>query len=267
MAIFPLHIGVHQTTDVTFETGYQDILDEATTQTYTLPSASQQIKQNALYKALSDAGILAKLDLLYIWATDGDSDYSLINWINPTGTKATAVNSPTFTANQGWEGDGTSAYIETGVTISTGLTNQTLNDASIGVWKFTYTVSGTGERLIGNSVNQTSYQLLDLDNDPHRLNIDTSVLSATFDGTRTGFLGLNKPASGHNEAYYNGSEENDTTGMTNLGSELAGSVRFLTRGTASYSASELSMGFAGANMTGTEWSNFYSAMNTYIGSL
>ena len=90
---------------------YQAILDYATTQGYTLPSASQQALQNQLVVDLKDGGIWSKLDTFAVFATDGDSDFALIDWKRVTDY--TAVNSHTFTTNEGFEGNGTSAYIDT----------------------------------------------------------------------------------------------------------------------------------------------------------
>jgi hypothetical protein len=74
---------------------YQAVLDYATTQGYTLPSAGQQTLQNQLIVDLKAGGIWSKLDTFAVFATDGDEDFALIDWIRLT--QYTAVNSPTFT--------------------------------------------------------------------------------------------------------------------------------------------------------------------------
>ena len=99
---------------------YQAILDYATTQGYTLPSASQQALQNQLLVDLKDAGIWSKLDTFAVFATDGDSDFALIDWKRLT--QYTAVNSPTFTSNVGFQTNGTS-YINTVYNVNTQSTN------------------------------------------------------------------------------------------------------------------------------------------------
>jgi hypothetical protein len=81
---------------------YKAILDYATTQGYTLPSASQQLLQEQLLIDLKDAGIWSKLDTFAVFATDGDSDFALIDWKRLTDY--TAINSPTFTSNEGFHG-------------------------------------------------------------------------------------------------------------------------------------------------------------------
>jgi hypothetical protein len=91
---------------------YQAVLNFATSQGYTLPSAPVQDAQNTLMVALKSAGIFTKVDRLYIFASDGNADFAGINWVNPaTSTNALRVNSPTFQTNQGFKGDGVSAYL------------------------------------------------------------------------------------------------------------------------------------------------------------
>lgn len=106
-----------------FDADYQAVLDYATTQGYTLPSAGQQDLQNQLVVDLKDAGIWSKLDLLYVFATDGDRDFAGINFIDPNNHEITEVNSPTFTSNVGFTGDGTSAYLNCNFDPSTDRVN------------------------------------------------------------------------------------------------------------------------------------------------
>jgi hypothetical protein len=87
------------------------VLNYATTQGYTLPSDSQKLLQNQLVLDLKDAGIWSKLDTFANFATDGSSDFALIDWKRLT--QYTAVNSPTFTANRRIYRKWASSYIDT----------------------------------------------------------------------------------------------------------------------------------------------------------
>jgi len=107
----PTQLGLIGSEDFGFDPDYKAILDYATTQGYTLPSANQQTLQNQLVVDLKDAGIWSKLDTFAVFATDGDSDFALIDWKRLSDY--TAVNSPTFTSNQGFQGNGTSSWINT----------------------------------------------------------------------------------------------------------------------------------------------------------
>jgi hypothetical protein len=125
---------------VAFTDEYKAVLNYATSLGYTLPSAPQQILQNQLMIDLKNAGVWNKLDSFRVYATDGSAAYALIDWKRLV--LCTAVNSPTFTTNQGYKGNGTSSYINSNFTPSTDGVNYTLNNASI----FAYI---SGVRTIG----------------------------------------------------------------------------------------------------------------------
>ena len=98
----------------------------AAAQGYSLPSAGQQILQENLVKDLKTAGVWDKLDVFYVFATDGDSDYATLNYASPSNFQLLKVNSPTFTTNQGFAGDASSAKL---TTANGGNEYNMLNDA------------------------------------------------------------------------------------------------------------------------------------------
>ena len=116
-----------------FDPDYQALLNYANTQGYTLPTAAQQFDQNNLIQVLKTNDTWAKLDLFYLFMTDGDEDFAGLNWKSPSTFKINPVNSPTFTSNIGYTGNGTDQYLETGWATTSG-SNFTQNAASHGVY-------------------------------------------------------------------------------------------------------------------------------------
>jgi hypothetical protein len=114
-----------------FDSDYQAVLDFATSEGYTLPSENQQILQNQLVLDLKSNGIWSDLDAFGVLATDGDSDFALIDWVRLI--TMTANSSPTFATNAGFTGNGTSSYIDTLFSVSDG-TNYQLSDSSFGAY-------------------------------------------------------------------------------------------------------------------------------------
>lgn len=78
---------------------------------------------------------------------------------NPTSTMITAVNSPTFTASQGYTGNGTNSYLNTNYNPVTNGVKYTLDSASIYV--YSRTDLNAFKFDIGHT-NATSYAVLDL---------------------------------------------------------------------------------------------------------
>lgn len=97
----------------------------------TPPTVPRKIVINTLVKALKDGGVWSILSLFYV--PGADSQISSLNWINPGSYTLTAVNSPSFTADRGWLGNGSSNYLATGWDPATdGGSIYQRNDAHIG---------------------------------------------------------------------------------------------------------------------------------------
>ena len=131
-----------------FTPEYQAILDFATAQGFTLPSAATQTAHDTFVASLKAASLWNRFDLLNIYYGDMTSDFARINWANPVvGALATLVNSPTYTNMRGFNSNGSSSYILTGFNPSAG-TNYTLNDAACGFFGYNDVASN---RIFGSA--------------------------------------------------------------------------------------------------------------------
>jgi len=241
-----------------FTPEYKAILAYATAQGYTLPSAGQQVKQNKLILDLKAAGIWNLLDTFAVFATDGNTDFSLIDWKRLS--QYTAVNSPTFTANQGLKGNGTSSFINSNFNPVTNGVNYTLNSASFGVFSFDFNnndfisgVSGSAAnclRMSAGSANQ-------------RINMGIGTLVPSVDlGVNTRKLRvLNRVNSNDVVAF----ENTIVTSHTGASTSLENSQQLVLRTGSFYSITTASMFFMGANLStkNTELNNaFFNYMNS-----
>lgn len=96
------------------------------------PDGARKTAIDTCVRALVAAGVWAKLDALYVFAAH-DAQAALLNWINPAAFEATAANSPTFTEDEGYAGNGTDSYVDTNC--NSGLTTHyTQNSACFGIW-------------------------------------------------------------------------------------------------------------------------------------
>lgn len=78
------------------------------------PSGSIMTAQDTMVKALVDAGVWDKLDVLYLFAQESNDDgEALINWINPGANDGTLINAPSFVSLEGFTTDGLTNYINT----------------------------------------------------------------------------------------------------------------------------------------------------------
>lgn len=252
-------LDVWNTRGVPFSAQYQAVLTEATAQGYTLPSPAQQAKQNTLMDTLISSGVFAKLDLILVFANDGSKEFACINWKNPSGTKASLVNSPTFTTNLGFNSNGSSSYIDTNFNAATQGVNFTNNNAG----EFAYqvgalfgpvfgTMSGPGDGLVmSDVVNQ-------------RLNMSGTNLTATADMSGNGFKLINRTSATNVELF------NETTQLsrtTTTASRISASRRILNaQNNFLHSAGRVTIYGNGANLV-SEALTLRTAIITYLTSL
>lgn len=236
-----------------FDPDYQAVLDYATTQGYTLPSEAQQTLQNQLVLDLKSAGVWSKLDSFALFATDGDSDFALIDWIQLN--TYTASNSPTFTADQGFTGNGTSQFITTSVTTS----NYTQDSASQGVWL--YALATNSNYHAGGSLNRQRAS----NSTFNRINSTNNASSSINFNLSTGLQHLNRSDSTNIQAYVNGSLQVAAT-QTSTGLSSGFVVMARTNSGVGLSDGQYSMHFLGGDLS-SEASDFYDAMNTYMSAL
>ena len=234
-----------------YDSDYQAVLNYATTQGYTLPSAGQQTLQNQL--VVKAGGIWSKLDTFAVFATNGDINFALIDWKRLS--QYTAVNSPTFITNVGFQGNGTSSYVDTNFNPLTSGVNYTLNNASR--YFFPHAFSGIG-RMDGNTsgnVNSIARQSVTT----QRINSSANNLAIAFDYTAVINSKSIHRTSSVSVDLYNGIV--GTTGVQTSTSILS-SNQFVLRSGTSYSTHTASAYSMGASLV-AENTDFVNAYNTY----
>ena len=236
---------------------YNALLSYAQTQGYAIPSVSQRTLQETLIRDLKTAGVWDKLDVFYVFATDGDSDYATLNWKDPNNHQVSKVNSPVFTADSGFAGDGLSSYLDTNYNPSTNGVKYTLDNASISIWSNNYVfnefitgASGTFNciRMAGSSQNQ-------------RINMPSDATLTpvvNFSDSSKKLRQLNRTSSTNVTAII------DTTSTIHTGNstDINSANQIILRAASFYSSTEVAFFGMGASLV-SENVDFYNALNTY----
>jgi hypothetical protein len=234
------------------DSNYKAVLDYATTQGYTLPSASQQLLQEQLIIDLKDAGVWSKLDLFYVFATDGDSDFASINWKDPNNNEIVEYNSPTFTTDVGFTGDNSSAYLDTGTSLDAGSNfDPSTPSASFGAWSY-YAKGVSGNALCG------------ADQSRNRLRGGICRITGsnlTPSSLPSGLYHLNNNSS-QAALYVNGSLDVTTSSNTSADNNTFYGLRDSTN----YTTDTISILFSSGDLA-TEQSDFYTSLNSYMTSI
>jgi hypothetical protein len=235
-----------------FDADYQAVLDYATTQGYTLPSAGQQTLQNQLVVDLKAGGIWSKLDTFGVFATDGDSDFALIDWIRLSDY--TAVNSPTFTTDEGFTGDGISSYIDTNYNPAISGINYTLDNAS----RYFFPYNVLSGRYDGNTAalrNSITKQLTT----QQRINCGTNNLLTSFDYD-SGITAKSIHRTSSTDVFlYNGVIGGANTQLSTL---IISATQWILRSGTVYGSHTVSAYAMGASLV-AENTDFVNAYNTY----
>ena len=240
-----------------FDADYQSVLDYGTAQGYTLPSSGQQTLQNDLLVALKAAGIWSKLDTFANFATDGDSDFALIDWIRLSDY--TAVNSPTFTADEGFTGNGTSSSINTNYNPNTSGVNFSLNNASVYLYVKKEATLGTFKVILSYAGNLGMCNEV---NTRQRLNNGSSSLTTAVDLGGVGMKSINRTSATNLDLYSNttlSSRTQSSTSIYNGNNILLGTFSL-------FSDAQISCHASGASLS-TENTDFVNAYNTYMTSI
>jgi hypothetical protein len=240
-----------------YETEYQAVLDYATAQGFAKPTADQQIKQNQLLKDLKTAGIWAKLDTFAVFANDGGANFGLIDWKRLT--TYTAYNSPSFTTNKGFTGNGTSAYIDTNFNPATQGINYVQNNASR---YFYLDLAGTGQYDMSGTMVSAINRMEHGSGTRHTINQSSNVNSASFI-----YLGNNMKSihrtSGTDISLANAAS---ITNLTSTSVSVNSATQILLRSAVAYATHRVSMYAMGAELTAKN-TDFVNAFDTYFSGL
>lgn len=243
------------------DSDFTAVIDTATGASVPLPSNTVINATDTLIKALkAGANTWGELDAFYLFATDS-KDFALYNLKNSSVT-ATRVDAPTFTNNIGYSGDGSSSYLDLGYDSTTQFTQ---NGASMGVYswddmslsKFQRPIAKAGRtRLTSNTA--TANNRLNNGN----IGANTKELSASG----TGLIGMTRNDT-------NGFFGLDSSGVIAsdenvIASQAIQAGNFQTHNfSGNFTEGRLGLAWIGGSLSATQWSEYVTAVNTYISSV
>lgn len=221
------------------------------------------IRQEVIEGLISDllrCGVWGKLDALYVFAAHS-VQAARLNWKSSVVTDASSVNSPVFTVDRGFTGDGGAAWIDTNTTPSE-YVQYKASDATLGVYVRTATT------LNANDISASPYAHITTAANSSETVIrvnSSNFFSALHGGDRSGLFAASRfPAENRGFAYKDG------IAMTPSGSDAqsagilpAAPMQFL-RGGDVFSTRQLAAGFWGAGLTAQEHADLNTALTIYM---
>lgn len=223
----------------------------------TPPTAARAKAINNLVSALVVNGIWDRLDAFYVLAA-ADSQAARLNWIADQ-YNLTEVNSPTFAADQGYTGNGTTSYLETGFNPTTAASPKFVqNDASMFIWSRTDLANGALISAdIGNANSRIIRSNLASGQAGGRANM-ASTNNAIAVGAYPGLAAWSRTASAVYEGYANGV---DAGGGTTASAALSNANFHILEATSTASGvNQIAVAGWGASLTPAQHAALYEAL-------
>lgn len=222
------------------------------------PDATRKGIINTLIEGLIADGVWVKLDWLNLLAAH-DAQAAQLNWITPAKT-LTATNSPTFTTDRGYTGNGTNAFLDTGELPAADGNKFSQSSATMGVWCNQQNATGftyhAGQATLNfrmmvsaSSSGAETYRACDATN--------TSARTGT---TRLGHRSTVRNG-GNKLSYFDGSNVADfAVASTGVGD---GNNAILRSGS-TYSADRVAAYYTGEALSGVDIAAVHARLNTYL---
>lgn len=237
-------------------------------QMQTVPDQNRKRVINNFIKRLKSDGIWGLLDVMWIMASHSQQA-SRLNWKNPSIFTLTEVNGPTWTRDQGYTGNSTNMYLDTGWDASNNGINFTKNNSSFGAYSRTDSLASgvlmgaDNASTQGNTINPNASATNRVN---YRVNSASNVGTINQSNTQGFYYG------------YRTDSTNNTSGKngSNIQTLAQASVALNTldfyvlarnnNGTAaSFTSAEISMAFIGSGSI--NFLLFFNAFESYMDEL
>jgi len=239
----------------------QETIDLVPRMTVT-PDFTRQGVINTLIGSLKSSGVWAKLDVIHVMAAH-DAQAARLNW-KSTNYTATAISSPTFTADRGYNGDGSASYIDSGFNPATAGGNFTQNNGSLSIWsrssgQFSSSAAGWFDGTDGVTLLSRNTS----NNGAGRINqtaVTSSAGGLVTDGA--GLFSASRTSSSLVTIYRNAvSLTTSTAGTVAMNSN---NLLYGRTATASYNNMQFAAGLIGADLLAADQTAAYNALQTYM---
>jgi len=226
----------------------------------TPPTNARKLLIDNLVGALKTANVWTKLDAFYVLAA-ADSQAARRNWIADL-YNLTEVNAPTFTADLGYTGNGTTAYLDSGFNPTTAPAAKFVQDSNhLGIWSRTnLDNAGSPSPEIGNAQSRCQRQAAVSGAAQGRPNSAGTVTIAT--GGFPGHTMYSRTAAGIWEGYAQGV---DAGGGTDASTALtSANLYILSSNTGAFGLNQDAAAHWGSGFTAGEAASMFSAIQTYL---
>lgn len=238
----------------TYLTAAQTLFNAITTP----PTTTRKGLYNTYILSLMSAGVWTLLDVDYFLAA-ADNQAARLNIKNPATFTASPINSPSFTVDRGYTGDGATSYLNTGFTPSTAGGNASLNSMGIGIWNQTEGIMTAGD--LGSVSAGTIFLVSRFTGNVVLARLNDATSSSVSNSLAVGFIGVNRSASNARQFYRNGAS---------IGSDAAASTTLsaqpitILRNQSGFSTRQISSKWITGSLDATQTAALYNAKLAFL---
>lgn len=212
--------------------------------------------------AVSGSNIWAKLDVLYVTAA-ADAQAARLNWVSASAfTPLVAFNSPTFTIDRGFAGNGTSSYHGTGWQVGVSADLASRDDNHLGSWALT-NVANAGVDF-GSNIHYINPRNGSGNFETRNMNAAANTVAAI--GTSIGHSAMSRAAGAGYSQYKNGAligspvqaSGAPVANEVGMGARMAGTTPSL------FSTRQIAAAHGGVALTDNEMLDMYNALLAYL---
>lgn len=225
-----------------------------------------------MIRGLVADGIWSKLDALYIWATVNQAT-ALLN-LKSSSFACTTSGTVSFSADNGFTGNATDFFLDSGFNPNAGGGNYLLDSASFGVYILTNRTATTSNKFNFGADNAGAFTLvasinvLDAVGGFRTLKNDATAATDATAGTARGSWGVSRTGASTGSFCRNGAQ---------LGTFVNASVGLPTQtfyffalhfsGAFGFVDDQMAAGFIGGGLTSAQLNSLSNRINTYMASL
>lgn len=229
----------------------------------TPPDATRQALINTTILSLKSKGIWALLDECWFLAA-ATSQAALLGW--KRYKNLSAVNSPTFTADRGYAGDGASSYLNTGYVPATNGVQYQQDSASLGSYSRTDSSGAANDIGVRHSSASRQARLQTRNGSTLLYAANQDTASSVTNASSLGLFAIRRSGASALAVFRNGSSIATDTAASSTPPAFAiyiGAVN--TGGSQSlFSARQLAFAFVGASLTDQQMSDLYAIVQAYM---
>lgn len=225
----------------------------------TPPTAARAALINSTIVSLKAAGVWDLLDALWVMAA-ADTQAAGLNWKSSSFTLS-PVNSPTFTVDRGYAGDGATSYLDTQLNPSLGGLNYARDSTSFGIWCLQSAQTANSVAGFVGTVGTSICPRNTSDQATYRINFSGATITpANADGS--GLFMTTRPASNDVNLYRNSTLLSNSARLS--AAPENGNFRIGSAGTTIFSNKQVSIALTGSSLSASEVTAVYQTLTAYL---